>query len=182
MSGSEAHGATRVVLDSPQVSEAVGRMAESIRIANHGTQGLLLLGIPTRGVPLAHRIAAELSAGQAQRVPVGELDITMYRDDLRQNPVRAVGRTRVPPHIDDVVVVLVDDVLFSGRTVAAALEALKDLGRPRGVQLAVLVDRGLRELPIRGDHVGAQLTTSPAERVSVKLAESDGLDEVTVVA
>lgn len=171
----------RVVWDASDVTRAVTRIAHQIIEQNRGTDGLLLLGIQTRGVPLAHRLAATLSDAVGAEVPVGELDITMYRDDLRSNPTRAVGRTRIPGGtVDGLTVVLVDDVLYSGRTVSAALDALTDLGRPRAVRLAVLVDRGHRELPIRADHVGKDLPTSSDERVRVQLAEVDGSDSVTI--
>ena len=155
-------------------------MAHEILESNRGAAGLLLLGIPRRGVPLAHRLAAAIDTAEGVPVAVGELDITMYRDDLRRRPTLPVGRTRVPGSVDDRVVVLVDDVLYSGRTVAAALDALNDLGRPRVVRLAVLVDRGHRELPIRADHVGTVLTTKAAEVVDVHLDETDGVTEVVV--
>jgi pyrimidine operon attenuation protein / uracil phosphoribosyltransferase len=139
----------------------------------------VLLGIPTRGVPLAERMAARITQVENRPVPHGSLDITMYRDDLRLRPARRLGPTQVPTEgIDGKTVVLVDDVLYSGRTVRAALDALNDLGRPLAVQLAVLVDRGHRELPIRADYVGKNLPTSPHEVVRVLLAETDGADAV----
>ncbi|CPU65807.1 bifunctional pyrimidine regulatory protein PyrR/uracil phosphoribosyltransferase [Mycobacteroides abscessus] len=147
---------------------------------NKGAHDLVLLGIPTRGVPLAARLAERLAAIEADGAPdphaiVGELDVTMYRDDLHRHPTRTIGATRLPASgIDGKVVVLVDDVLYSGRTIRAALDAISDLGRPRAVQLAALVDRGHRELPIRPDFVGKNLPTSTSERVSVRLAEIDG--------
>ena len=142
----------------------------------------MLLGIPRRGVPLAERLAARLSETEGFDVPVGSLDITMYRDDLRLRPARALEATDIPADgVDGKVVVLVDDVLFSGRTVRAALTALEDLGRPRAVQLAVLVDRGHRELPIRADYVGKNLPTSLRESVKVLVAEYDGRDAVLIV-
>jgi pyrimidine operon attenuation protein / uracil phosphoribosyltransferase len=175
--GSDAY---RVVLDADQISRACARMAHQILEANRGAEGLVLLGIPTRGVALAARLAAAMSAVEGATIPTGALDITMYRDDLRRHPTRLVGHTHLPVSVDDAVVVLVDDVLFSGRTVRAALDALGDLGRPRAVRLAVLVDRGHRELPIRADHVGKNLPTSASERVSVRLEETDGVNEVTI--
>ena len=171
---------SRVVLDADQISRACARMAHQILEANRGAGGLVLLGIPTRGVQLAHRLAEAMAAVEGIRIPTGSLDITMYRDDLRHQPTRAVGHTQVPISIDDATVVLVDDVLFSGRTVRAALDALGDLGRPRAVRLAVLVDRGHRQLPIRADHVGKNLPTAAGERVRVRLAELDGVTEVTI--
>jgi pyrimidine operon attenuation protein / uracil phosphoribosyltransferase len=170
----------RVVLDADQISRAVARMAHQILEANRGATGLVLVGIPTRGVTLAHRLAAAMGDLEGATIPTGALDITMYRDDLRRHPTRLVGRTHLPVSVDDAVVVLVDDVLFSGRTVRAALDALGDLGRPRAVRLAVLVDRGHRELPIRADHVGKNLPTAASERVSVKLEETDGINEVSI--
>jgi pyrimidine operon attenuation protein/uracil phosphoribosyltransferase len=176
-SGSESF---RVVMDSEQIARACARMAHQILEANRGAQGLLLLGIPTRGVHLAHRLGAAMSAVEAHEIPVGSLDITLYRDDLRRNPTRPVGHTFLPTPLDDAVVVLVDDVLFSGRTVRAALDAIGDIGRPRAVRLAVLVDRGHRQLPIRADHVGKNLPTAASERVRVRLEESDGVNEVVI--
>ncbi len=171
--------ATREVLDADDVQRALTRIAHEILERNKGGADLVLLGIPTRGVPLARRLADRIAAVEGGTVPVGALDITMYRDDLRLRPARALERTEVPPGgIDDKVVVLTDDVLFSGRTVRAALDALSELGRPRSVQLAVLVDRGHRELPIRADYVGKNLPTSLRETVRVLLAESDGRDGV----
>ena len=173
--------AARLVLDADQIARACARMAHQILEANRGADGLILLGIPTRGVTLAHRLAAAMAAVEGTHIPVGALDVTMYRDDLRRQPTRAVGHTDVPSAVDDGVVVLVDDVLYSGRTVRAALDALGDLGRPRAVRLAVLVDRGHRELPIRADHVGKNIPTRTGERVRVRLAELDGVSEVTIV-
>ncbi len=167
--------AARVVLSSGDISRALRRVAHEILERNKGPADLVLLGIPSRGVPLAQRLAAVLREVEGVNVPVGTLDVTMFRDDLRRQPTRAPGRTVVPGGgIDDKVVVLVDDVLYSGRTIRAALEAINDLGRPRAVRLAVLVDRGHRELPIRADYVGKNLPTSSSERVHVALAESDG--------
>ncbi len=170
----------RVVMESDQIARACARMAHQILEANRGAQGLMLLGIPTRGVPLARRLSAAMTEVEGVAIPTGSLDVTMYRDDLRRHPTRAVGRSQIPGSVDDAVIVLVDDVLYSGRTVRAALDALGDLGRPRAVRLAVLIDRGHRELPIRADHVGKNLPTSDEERVSVALAEIDGVTEVTI--
>ena len=169
-----------VILDEADIARAITRLASSLVEAERGTDRLVLLGIQTRGVPLAKRIQASITAIEGVEVPQGELDITMYRDDLRRQPTRRVGRTRVPVSIDDATVVLVDDVLYSGRTVVAALDALKDLGRPAAVRLLVLVDRGHRQVPVRPDHVGRDLPTAPNEHVSVLLREIDGVDEVRV--
>ena len=171
---------TRVVMDADQISRACARMAHQILEANRGAENLMLLGIPTRGVLLAQRLARAMSEVEGVEIPTGSLDITMYRDDLRQQPTRAVGHTHLPGQIEDSVVVLVDDVLYSGRTVRAALDALGDIGRPRAVRLAVLVDRGHRQLPIRADHVGKNLPTAASERVRVRLEELDGVTEVTI--
>lgn len=171
----------RVVLDATAISRALTRIAHEILERNKGPADIVLLGIPSRGAPLAGRIAAILASVEGVEIPVGALDVTMYRDDLRLRPARAVGATQVPSRgIDDAVVVLVDDVLFSGRTIRAALDALGDIGRPRAVQLAVLVDRGHRELPIRADFVGKNLPTSLAETVRVWLSEYDGADSVEI--
>jgi pyrimidine operon attenuation protein/uracil phosphoribosyltransferase len=170
---------SRPVLDASDVSRALTRISHEILERNKGCQDLVLLGIPSRGVPLARRIAARLAQIEGTEVPVGSLDITMYRDDLRLHPARALEVTDLPrAGIDGAVVVLVDDVLFSGRTVRAALDAVSDVGRPRAVQLAVLVDRGHRELPIRADYVGKNLPTSLREVVHVQLEEMDGVDAV----
>jgi pyrimidine operon attenuation protein/uracil phosphoribosyltransferase len=171
----------RVVLSASDISRALRRIAHEILEANKGPQDLVLMGIATRGVPLAHRLQTALRDVEGVDVPTGALDITMYRDDLRHQPVRHLEPTRLPEGgVDDKVVVLVDDVLYSGRTVRAALDSLADLGRPRAVRLAVLVDRGHRELPIRADHVGKNLPTAKAERVDVRLSEVDGVDEVRI--
>ncbi len=173
----------RTVLDARDISRALTRIAHEILERNKGAADLVLLGIPTGGVPLAHRIADRIAAVEATEVAVGSLDVTMYRDDLRMRPARALLPTEIPADgIDGKVVVLVDDVLFSGRTIRAALDAMNDLGRPRAVRLAVLVDRGHRDLPIRADFVGKNLPTSLAETVTVLLGEIDGADQVTISA
>ncbi|MGW5559265.1 bifunctional pyr operon transcriptional regulator/uracil phosphoribosyltransferase PyrR [Micromonospora sp. NPDC003944] len=169
----------KVILASADVQRVVDRIAHQILEKTQGAANTVFLGIPTRGTPLARRLADRISAFEDVVVPVGVLDITLYRDDLRRHATRAVGPTELPPGgIDGKRVVLVDDVLFSGRTVRAALDALNDVGRPASVQLAVLVDRGHRELPIRADYVGKNIPTSLAESVKVTLAEIDGTDEV----
>ncbi|MEV1330992.1 bifunctional pyr operon transcriptional regulator/uracil phosphoribosyltransferase PyrR [Micromonospora costi] len=169
----------KVILASADVQRVVDRIAHQILEKTQGAADTVLLGIPTRGAPLARRLAARISTFEDVTVPVGVLDITLYRDDLRRQATRAVGPTQLPPGgIDGKRVILVDDVLFSGRTVRAALDALNDVGRPASVQLAVLVDRGHRELPIRADYVGKNIPTSLAESVKVTLAETDGTDGV----
>ncbi|WP_406043753.1 bifunctional pyr operon transcriptional regulator/uracil phosphoribosyltransferase PyrR [Micromonospora sp. NBC_00898] len=169
----------KVILAAADVSRVVDRIAHQILEKTQGAADTVLLGIPTRGAPLAKRLAARISTFEDMTVPVGVLDITLYRDDLRRHATRAVGPTELPPGgIDGKRVILVDDVLFSGRTVRAALDALSDVGRPASVQLAVLVDRGHRELPIRADYVGKNIPTALAESVKVTLAETDGADEV----
>ncbi len=171
----------RVVLDAGDIARALTRISHEILERNKGAEDLLLLGIPRRGVPLAQRIAARIASVEGYDVPIGSLDITMYRDDLRLKPARGLLPTEIPPSgIDGKVVVLVDDVLFSGRTIRAALDALNDLGRPKAVRLAVLVDRGHRELPIRADFVGKNLPTSLVERVRVSLEGVDDVDAVTI--
>jgi pyrimidine operon attenuation protein/uracil phosphoribosyltransferase len=173
----QAHPKT--VLEAAEIGRALTRIAHEIIERTRGAEQVVLLGIPTRGVPLAGRLAGRITQVEGRPVPHGSLDITMYRDDLRLRPARRLGPTEVPAEgIDGKTVVLVDDVLYSGRTVRAALDALNDLGRPLAVQLAVLVDRGHRELPIRADYVGKNLPTSQQEVVRVLLTETDGEDAV----
>ncbi len=181
--GVDATTASRIVLDATDISRALTRIAHEILERNRGSDEIIVLGIPRRGVPLAHRIAATMASVEGTDIPAGSLDITMYRDDLRLRPARTLERTDIPARgVDGAIVVLVDDVLFSGRTIRAALDALGDVGRPRGVQLAVLVDRGHRQLPIRADFVGKNLPTSLLERVTVTLAEVDASDAVVISA
>ena len=169
----------RAILDDSDISRALTRMAHELVERNKGATELVLLGIPKRGVPLAHRLAERISTAEGHDVPIGALDVTMYRDDLRLRPARALEHTDIPNGgVDGKIVVLVDDVLFSGRTVRAALTALDDVGRPRAVRLAVLVDRGHRQLPIRADHVGKNVPTSLRESVKVLVSEVDGRDAV----
>lgn len=169
----------RTVLDDADISRAIRRIAHEIVESAKGTESLVLLGIPTRGAYLARRIADAIAGVDGADVPCGTLDITLYRDDLRLRAVRPLEPTSIPPEgIDGRIVVLVDDVLYSGRTVRAALDALNDIGRPSAVRLAVLVDRGHRELPIRPDYVGKNLPTAVKENVAVKLREVDDLDAV----
>jgi pyrimidine operon attenuation protein/uracil phosphoribosyltransferase len=178
-----AHTTTsKIILSGPELQRVIDRIAHQILERTRGAAGTVLLGIPTRGAPLARRIADRIHTFEGVRVPVGVVDVTLYRDDLRSRAPRALGPTQLPPAgIDGQRVILVDDVLFRGRTVRAALDALRDLGRPSVVQLAVLVDRGHRELPIRADYVGKNLPTALAEQVRVSLTETDGADAVTIV-
>ena len=181
MAQPRADAPSKIILAESDLHRVVDRIAHQILEKTSGATGTVLLGIPTRGVPLAHRLAARIHAFEGIDVPVGSLDITLYRDDLRRRGVRALEPTELPAGgIDDRLVVLVDDVLYSGRSVRAALDALRDLGRPRAVQLAVLVDRGHRELPIRADFVGKNVPTSRSQQVKVHLAEIDAVDEVLV--
>jgi pyrimidine operon attenuation protein / uracil phosphoribosyltransferase len=172
-------GPAKIIMSNTDISRTIDRIAHQILEKTSGAAGTVLLGIPTRGVPLAARLASRIHAFEGVDVPTGSLDITLYRDDLRLHATRALGKTEVPGGgIDGRRVVLVDDVLFSGRTVRAALDALSAIGRPSSVQLAVLVDRGHRELPIRADYVGKNIPTALSESVRVSLAEIDGEDEV----
>ena len=171
----------RVVMDAQAIERALTRVAHELLERNKGTDALALIGIRSRGVHIAHRLQAKIQAIEGVEVPSGIIDITLYRDDLsrsRQQP--EVRGTDIPFAVDDVRVVLVDDVLYTGRTIRAALDALIDFGRPRNVQLVVLVDRGHRELPIRADYVGKNLPTAVNESVQVRLQESDGRDEVVI--
>lgn len=179
----------RIVLQPGDISRALMRIAHQIIEANQGTENIVLLGIPTRGVPLARRLGENLGAIGAlegsdfdAQGSVGMLDITMYRDDLRRRPLTESHPTSIPTDgIDDKTVVLVDDVLYSGRTIRAALDAISDIGRPRKVQLAVLVDRGHRELPIRADFVGKNLPSARSERIAVELVEVDGGEDRVII-
>lgn len=172
---------THTVLDAGDIERSLKRIAFEILERNRGAENLILLGIPSRGVPLAHRLHNALATAGGVDVPVGSLDITMYRDDLRDHPTRIPHPTSIPDcGIDGSIVVLVDDVFYSGRTIRAALEAINDLGRPAGVQLAVLVDRGHRELPIRADYVGKNLPTSRSEKVRVNVMPLDAADFVAI--
>jgi len=169
------------IIDGEGLRRAISRIAHEIIEKNGGAKDLVLVGIRRRGVPLAHRVAAKIREFESVEIPVGALDITLYRDDLQtiaHQPV--VGPTDVPVDIDEKVVVLVDDVLFTGRTVRAALDELIDLGRPRAIQLAVIVDRGHREIPIRADFVGKNVPTSRREVIKVHVSEVDGQDGVSI--
>ena len=171
------------VMDADRMGRALTRIAHEILERNRGTNELALVGIRTRGVPLARRLARSLREINGDDVPTGALDITLYRDDLMRQPVGpqpVVRRTEIPFSIDDRRILLVDDVLYTGRTIRAALDALIDFGRPRAIQLVVLVDRGHRELPIKADYVGKNLPTSPRQSVQVRVEEIDGQDDVAI--
>lgn len=182
---SSAMPADRELLSAADVGRTVSRMAHQIiektALDSADSPRVVLLGIPTRGTTLAERLVDRVEAFSGIRPQLGSLDITLYRDDLRNKPHRPLERTSVPAGgVDDALIVLVDDVLFSGRTVRSALDALRDLGRPRAVQLAVLIDRGHRELPLRADYVGKNVPTARTEEVSVLLSEHDGRDGVSL--
>ena len=170
-----------LVLPAPDISRALTRISHEILERNAGSSNITLLGIPTRGAHLAKRIAEIISKIESVPVQVGTLDITLHRDDLRMRPPRALMPTMIPSlGVEDRNVILVDDVLYSGRTIRAALDALGEIGRPKSVQLAILVDRGHRELPIRADYVGKNIPTSASQSVIVHLTELDGADEVLI--
>ena len=172
-----------IVLDADRISRSLTRIAHEIIERNRGVADLALVGIRTRGVPLARRLAHILQDISRHDVPTGALDITLYRDDLMRTAVGAqplIRKTEIPFSIDDKRILLVDDVLYTGRTVRAALDALIEFGRPKAIQLIVLVDRGHRELPIKADYVGKNVPTSPAQSVQVHLTEVDGRDEVEI--
>jgi pyrimidine operon attenuation protein/uracil phosphoribosyltransferase len=171
----------RQIMSQEDIQRALARIAHEILERNRGSQELVLVGIHTRGVPLARRLAQNILQFEGHPVPVAELDIGMYRDDLSQRAGLKLHPTRFPEDIQGKTVVLVDDVLYTGRTVRAALDALKDYGRPKQVQLAILMDRGHRELPIRADYVGKNIPTGQDEQVQVRLVETDGLDQVALV-
>ncbi len=182
---SDAPGADRELMSAADVSRTISRIAHQIieKTALDGADAprVTLLGIPTRGVILAQRLAAKINEFSGVAVPVGALDITLYRDDLAFKPPRALEETTIPEGgIDQALVILVDDVLYTGRSVRSALDALRDIGRPKAVQLAVLVDRGHRELPLRADYVGKNVPTSRSENVKVRLAEIDGDDGISL--
>ncbi len=171
-----------LIMDAPGISRALSRLASEIVERNAGISSLLLVGVRRRGVPLAERIADKIAQLEGKRPPVGQLDITLYRDDLSTvGPRPVVNRTEIPADVTDSVIVLVDDVLYTGRTVRAALDELVDFGRPRRVELAVLIDRGHRELPIQADYVGKQVQTSESEIVKVMVKDFDEEEQVIVV-
>jgi pyrimidine operon attenuation protein/uracil phosphoribosyltransferase len=170
------------VMDEVAIDRALTRIAHEILERNKGCQDLVLIGVRTRGISLARRLVTKLHAIEGEHVPLGVIDVTLYRDDLRRRPDHPkVERTDIPFPLTDKRVVLVDDVLFTGRTIRAALDGLMDLGRPRSIQLAVLVDRGHRELPIRADYVGRNVPTAIQESVEVRLREKDGIEQVVIL-
>jgi pyrimidine operon attenuation protein/uracil phosphoribosyltransferase len=172
-----------IVMDADRISRALTRIAHEIVERNRGVDNVALVGVRSRGVPLARRIARSLKDITGDDVPTGALDITLYRDDLMRHqvgPQPLVRRTEIPFSIDDRTIILVDDVLYTGRTTRAALDALIDFGRPKAIQLVVLVDRGHRELPIKADYVGKNVPTAREESVQVRLYETDGADEATI--
>ncbi len=171
----------RRLLDADDIARVIRRLAHEVVEGNEGAEGLVVLGVRTRGVPLARRLAAAIVAIEQTEVPVGELDVTLYRDDLARRGPLPIGATDVPVDVEERTVVLVDDVLYTGRTVRAALDAISALGRPSRIRLVALVDRGHRELPIRADHVGKNIPTSASERVVVHFSEVDGVDEVVLM-
>jgi pyrimidine operon attenuation protein/uracil phosphoribosyltransferase len=171
----------KIIMTGEDIRRTLARIAHEIIERNKVIEQVMLIGMHTRGVPLARRLAAGIESFTGVRVPVGALDISLYRDDLSSlNPRPVVKETDIPDDIADKVVVLVDDVLFTGRSTRAAMDALIDRGRPRLIQLAVLVDRGHREMPIRADYVGKNIPSSPHEEIKVRLEETDGIDEVAI--
>ncbi|HVF52688.1 MAG TPA: bifunctional pyr operon transcriptional regulator/uracil phosphoribosyltransferase PyrR [Actinomycetota bacterium] len=170
------------VMTAPEMRRALTRMAHEIVEANKGTEDLVIVGIRTRGAPLADRIAESIASFEGSHLPSGALDVSLYRDDVAMRAPRSLESTTVPADLDGRVVVLVDDVLYTGRTIRAAFDAVLDLGRPRAIRLAVLIDRGHREFPIRADHVGKNLPTAAGEVVRVHLEEIDGEDAVLIGA
>lgn len=174
-----------VVMDAERIARALTRIAHEILERNRGLADVALVGVRSRGVPIAHRLAGEIRAVTNEDIAVGALDITLYRDDLMRSavgPQPVVRKTEIPFSIDGRTIILVDDVLYTGRTTRAALDALVDFGRPKAIQLVVLVDRGHRELPIKADYVGKNVPTSRQESVQVRLRELDGVDEVLLEA
>lgn len=171
-----------VLLTADDIRRALTRMAHEIVERNHGAGEMVLAGLQTRGVPLAHRIARIISGFEGAEVPVASLDINLYRDDLSSRAQPLVRPTAFPTSVDGMRIVLVDDVLFTGRSIRAAMDALTDLGRPKVVQLAVLVDRGHRELPVRADYVGKNVPTALDQEVQVQVVEVDGQDQVVLIA
>jgi pyrimidine operon attenuation protein/uracil phosphoribosyltransferase len=170
----------RSLMVAAEMRRSLARIAHEILERNHGAAGLIVLGIHSRGVPLARRLAVKMGELEGIAVPAGEVDVSMNRDDLAHRPTRPVRPTRIPADVTDAAVVLVDDVLYTGRTIRAAMDVLFGYGRPRSIQLACLIDRGHRELPIRADYVGKNVPSARSEEVRVQLTEIDGIDEVTI--
>ena len=173
----------KILMTAEDIKRTLARIAHEIIEQNKTSENLVLVGMRTRGVPLAKRLAANIEDFEGLKIPVGALDITPYRDDLASpNRQPLVKRTDIPANIDGKSIVLVDDVLYTGRSTRAAMDALTDLGRPQSIQLAVLIDRGHRELPIRADYVGKNIPSSRDEEIQVRLVETDGIDEVTIIS
>ena len=180
-SAGSSRTSSRMVADPEDISRALRRLAHQVVENVKDVTNIVIMGIPTRGVPIAERLAKNIGDIEKISIPVGSLDVTLFRDDLQMRPSKALEQTRLPAEgIDGKTVILVDDVLFSGRTIRAALDAINEYGRPAVVQLAVLVDRGHRELPIRADYVGKNLPTSLSEKVSVQISEIDSVDQVVI--
>ncbi|MFC2002876.1 bifunctional pyr operon transcriptional regulator/uracil phosphoribosyltransferase PyrR [Chloroflexota bacterium] len=174
---------TKVIMTSDDIRRTLARIAHEIIERNKAVDSMMLVGIHTRGVPLARRLAKNIEEFESSKISVGALDIVPYRDDLSSLDLKPIVRgTDIPASVDDKSVVLVDDVLYTGRSTRAAMDALIDLGRPKSIQLAVLIDRGHRELPIRADYVGKNMPSSRHEEIQVRLVETDGIDEVAIVS
>ena len=174
--------AKSIIMNAADIRRTLARISHEIIERNKSTQHLVLVGMRTRGVPLANRLSANIEGFEGVKIPVGALDISLYRDDLSSLELQPVVRsTDIPVNTDNKVIILVDDVLYTGRSTRAAMDALIDLGRPHSIQLAVLVDRGHRELPIRADYVGKNMPSSRHEEIQVRLEESDGMDEVAII-
>jgi pyrimidine operon attenuation protein / uracil phosphoribosyltransferase len=172
--------ADHAIMSDGDIRRSLARIAHEILERNHGADGLVVLGIHSRGVPIARRLAAKIGELENTAVPCGELDVSLSRDDLARRPTRKVRPTRIPSDVTGKNLILVDDVLYTGRTIRAAMDVVFGYGRPRSIQLAVLVDRGHRELPIRADYVGKNVPSAKTEEVRVRLTETDGRDEVTI--
>lgn len=172
---------TTTVMDQSAISRSLNRIAHEILERNKGTEHLAFIGIRSRGIPLAYRLAEKIEQIEGQRLPVGELDITSYRDDLGENAHAEFSKNNLPFDVTGKKIILVDDVLFTGRTIRAALDAVMDYGRPKNIQLAVLVDRGHRELPIKADYIGKNIPTSHLEGIRVCVTEIDEVDEVVII-
>ncbi len=170
-----------VIMTPEDIKRSLARITHEIIERNKTTGQLILVGMRTRGVPLAKRLAANIGGLEGVTIPVGALDFSLYRDDLPPDKQPAIERTDIPVNIDGKSIILVDDVLYTGRSARAAMDALIDLGRPQSIQLAVLIDRGHRELPIRADYIGKNIPTSRQEEIKVELVETDGIDEVIIV-